>query len=183
MEPKRYGVIAVALVMAFIIGRWSADESPSPAKAKTKQVSTVKVKQTGVTVQQLQEVLAKSKHVTGIQRQEALKSYMDKQVRWKGELISAYSSSGGQLCAVISHRIKPSWVLGQRQVQMTVMFPDSQKELLLKAEKGSLVTYQGILSEYTGSAKKPWLLRDGQIICVQAPQPKVDTVPATAKGK
>lgn len=180
MELRRYGVIAAALAMAFIVGRWSADESPAPAKAKakTKQVGTVKVKQTGVTVQQLQEVLAKSKHVTGIQRQEALRNYMDKQVRWKGELISAYSS-GGQLCAVISHRIKPSWVLGQRQVQVTVKFPGSQKEPLLKAEKGFLVTYQGILSEYTGSAKRPWLLRDGQIICVQAPQPKVGTNPAT----
>ncbi|MHC4571907.1 MAG: hypothetical protein ACYS0C_07510, partial [Planctomycetota bacterium] len=130
METKTYWIIAAVLGMAFIVGRWSAVESPTKAKAKTAR--TAKAKQTDVTVQQLQEVLQKAKKQTSLQRQEALKNYIDKQVQWKGSLKSAYCSDD-QLCAVISHKIKPSWLLGRRQVQVIVNFPDSQKETLLNA--------------------------------------------------
>jgi len=177
METKTYWIIAAVLGMAFIVGRWSAVESPTKAKAKTAR--TAKVEQTDVTVQQLQEVLRKGRKQTSLQRQESLNNYIDKQVQWKGSLKSAYCSDG-QLSAVISHRIKPSWLLGRRRVQVIVNFPDSEKETLLNAQKGSIVTYQGTLSEYTGSAKRPWLLTDGQILSVEVPQPKVRrNTPAT----
>lgn len=179
MDTKKYFILAAVLVMAFMVGRWGADESPAKAKAKTGKARTGKVEQTNVTVQQLQEVLNKGRKLTSLQRQEALKNYINKQVQWKGKLKLA-DCSDGQLCAVISHKVKPSWLLGQRKVQVTVNFPDSQKETLLNAQKGSWVTYQGILSEYTGSAKSPWLLTDGQILRIEVDQPKVRiSLPAT----
>jgi hypothetical protein len=64
-----------------------------------------------------------------------------------------------------------------------VNFPRSQKETLLNAQKGSLVTYQGTLSEYTGSAKSPWLLTDGQILSIEVAKPKVRTNTPATKGK
>ncbi len=177
METKMYWVIAAVLGMAFIVGRWSAVESPTKAKAKTAR--TAKVEQTDVTVQQLQEVLQKGRKQTSLQQEESLKNYIDKQVQWKGSLKSAYCSDG-QLWGVISHRIKPSWLLGRRQVQVIVNFADSQKETLLNAQKGSVVTYQGTLSEYTGSAKRPWLLTDGQVLSIEVAQPEVrKNTPAT----
>jgi len=177
MEAKKYWVIAGALLLAFMVGRWSANELPAKERAETAR--TGKVEQTDVTVQQLQEVLEKSGQLTSLQRQEALEDYIDKQVQWKGSL----KSVDGQLCAVISHRIKPSWALGRRQIQVIVNFPHSQKEMLLNAQKGYLVTYQGILSEYTGSAKSPWLLTNGQVLSIEVPQPKVRTKPPATKGK
>jgi len=172
MEAKKYCAIAGALLLAFMMGRWSADQSPASAKAQTQKAGSGKVEQSDVTVQQLQDVLEKSRKLTSLQRQEALKNYINKQVRWKGILKSAYSSEG-ELWAVISHRVKPSWPLGQRKVQVTVNFADSQRQTLLNAQKGSLVTYQGVLSEYTGSAKRPWLLTDGQILSVEIIKPRV----------
>jgi hypothetical protein len=172
MEAKKYCVIAGALLLAFMLGRWSADQSPASAKAEAQRARSGKVEQSDVTVQQLQEVLNQNRQMTNLRREEALSNYINKQVQWKGTLKSAYSSEG-ELWGVISHRIKPSWLLGQRQVQVTVNFADSQKETLLNAQKGSLVTYQGVLSEYMGSTKRPWLLTDGQILSVEIIQPKV----------
>ncbi len=177
METKKFWVIAAVLGMAFMVGRWSANELP--AKAKAEIARTGKVEQTDVTVQQLQEVLQKSRKQTSLQRQEALEDYIDKQVQWKGSL----KSVDGQLCAVISHRIKPSWALGRRQIRVIVNFPHSQKEMLLNAQKGSLVAYQGTLSEYTGSAKSPWLLTDGQVLSIEVPQPQVRKNQPATKGK
>ncbi len=194
METKKYWVIAVALVFGFVVGRWSTDKSPATAKAQTEKTEkvekverveiarTARVERTNVTVRQLQDVLEKGRKLTGLQRQEALRNYLNKQVQWKGILKSAYCSDG-QISAVISHRIKPSWLLGRRQVQVIVNFPDSQKETLLKAQKGSLVTYQGTLSEYTGSAKRPWLLTDGRILSVEVAKPKVRTKKPATKGR
>lgn len=174
METRKYWGIALALVLAFLMGRWSANQSPASAKAATQRARMGKVEQSDVTVQELQEVFAKGKEMTSLQREEALKNYINKQVQWQGKLKSA-SYSEGQVCAVISHRIKPSWLLGQRQVEATVKFADSEKEELLKAPKGSVVTYQGILSEYTGSAKRPLLLTDGQIVSVEIMKRRVRT--------
>ena len=175
METKKYWVIAVALLMTFMVGRWSIDRSPVSAKAETKKAGTGKVERSDVTVQQLQKVLYQNRKMTSLQREEVLSNYINKQVQWKGTLKSAHSSEG-ELMAVLSHRIKPTWPLGRRQVQVTVnFFPDSEKEKLLNAPKGSLVTYQGTLSEYTGSAKRPWFLTDGHIISVEIDQPEVRT--------
>jgi hypothetical protein len=176
METKKYSMIAGALLLAFMMGRWSTSQSPAPAGAETQRVRSGRVEQSDVTVQQLQEVLNKNRRTTSLQREEALGNYINKQVQWKGILKSAYNSEG-KFWGIISHRIKPSWFLGQRHVQVTVNFADSQKETLLNAQKGSLVTYQGVLSEYTGSAKRPWLLTDGQILSVEIVKPKATTKP------
>jgi len=182
METKKYWAIVAVLVLAFVMGRWSANEPPAEAKAKTEKAGAAEVEQSDVTVQQLQDVLEKTRKLTSLQRQEALKNYINKQVRWKGILKSAYCSEG-KLWAVISHRVKPSWPLGRRKIRVTVNFADSQRQTLLNAQKGSLVTYQGVLSEYTGSAKGPWLLTDGQILSVEAPKPKVRTSTPATKGR
>ena len=179
METKKYWVIAGALLLAFIVGRWSTDQSPASAEAETQKARSGKVEQSDVTVQQLQEVLNQNRQMTSLRREEALRNYINKQVQWKGSL----KSVDGQLCAVISHRIKPSWALGRRQIQVIVNFPHSQKEMLLNAQKGSLVTYQGTLSEYTGSAKSPWLLTDGQVLSIEVPQPQVRKNQPATKGK
>jgi hypothetical protein len=183
MEAKKYWVIAVAIVAAFVVGRWSANESPAAAKAKTEREWTAKieqVEQTDVTVQQLQQIV-ESRRLTELQKQEAVRDYIGKQVQWKGSLKSA-SLTDGRLCAVISHTIKPSWLLGRRHVRATIEFDDSQKEMLLNAQEGSLVTFRATLKEFTSSAKKPCLLTDGQVLRVEAAPPKVGTKSTAAKG-
>lgn len=172
METKKYWVIAGALLLAFIVGRWSTDQSPASAEAETQKARSGKVEQSDVTVQQLQEVLNQNRQMTSLRREEALRNYINKQVQWKGTLKSAYSSEG-ELWGVISHRVKPSWPLGRRNVCVTVNFLDSEKDKLLNARKASLVTYQGILSKYTGSSAKPWCVTDGQILSVEIIGPRV----------
>ena len=43
MEPKKHWVIAVALLMAFMVGRWSVDQSPVSAKADAGRAKSGKV--------------------------------------------------------------------------------------------------------------------------------------------
>jgi hypothetical protein len=175
VETKKYCAIAGAILLAFMVGRWITGQSPASAKAQTKKAQTARVEQSveqsNVTVQQLQELLRQNKQMTSLQREQALGNYINKQIRWKGTLKSAYSSEG-KFWAVLSHRVKPSWPLGRRNVFVTADFAASEKEKLLNAPKRSLVTYQGILSEYTGSAKEPWRVTDGQILSVEIVKPK-----------
>lgn len=171
VETKKYFVIAGAILLAFMVGRWGAGQSPTSAKAQTKKAQTARVEQSNVTVQQLQGLLRQSKKMTSLQREQAFGNYINKQIHWKGTLKSAYSSEG-KFLAVLRHSVKPSWALGHRNVFVTADFAASEKKKLLNAPKGSLVTYQGILSEYTGSAKKPWRVTDGQILSVETVKPK-----------
>ena len=172
---KHFAIIAGAILLAFMVGRWSAGQSPASAEAQSKKGRTAKVEQSNVTVQQLQELLGQSKKMTTLQRDEALGKYISNnkltQIRWKGTLKKAYSSEG-KFLAVVSHKVKPSWALGRRNVLVTVEFAASEKGKLLNAPKGALVTYQGILSEYTGSAERPWCVTDGQILSVEIVKPK-----------
>ena len=174
MDTKQCWLVAGAVVLVFMVGRWSTNQTPASAEAQTEKSGISKVEQTDVTVQQLQQVLDQNKQSTRLQRTEAFANYTSKQEQWKGTLKSAYSSEG-QLWAVISHKITPSWLLGRRSVGVTVNFADSEKNTLLNAPAGSVVTYKGILSEYTGSAKQPWRITDAQILSVEIPQPKVKT--------
>lgn len=172
METKKYGVIAVALVIAFVVIRWNIDELPDTARAKTEKAEITEVKQTNVTIQRLQDVLKRSKKLTELRRR-VLGSYIGRQVQWQGRLEST-DGSNGKFCAVLSHRIKPSWLFGRRRVKVTVNLPYSQRQRLLDVPEGSLTTYQGILSDYTGSPESPWLLTNGQILSVElADQPHV----------
>jgi hypothetical protein len=173
METKKKFAIAGALLLAFMVGRWSGGQPTTAAKAQSKKAQAVEVKVSNVTVQELQELLSESKQKTKLQREQALGNYINKQtqIRWKGTLKSAYSSEG-KPSAVLRHSVKPSWPLGRRNVSVTVEFAASEKGKLLNAAKGSLVTYQGILSEYTGSAEKPWLVTDGKILSVETVKPK-----------
>ena len=181
MDTKQYWLVAGAVVLVFMVGRWSANQTPASAGAQTRKAGIGKVEKTDVTVQQLQQVLNQNKQSTSLQRTEALANYINKQVQWKGTLKSAYSSEG-QLWVVVSHKITPSWLLGRRSVGVTVNFADSEKDILLNATVGSVVTYQGILSEYTGTAKQPWCITDGQVLSVEIPQPKVKTKSQSQKS-
>lgn len=187
MKTKEYWIFVVVAVAAFVVGRWTVKTAPIAANAQQSEfvkdyceanskptiAKTDKVKLIDVTLGQLIELFGRGGQLTSLQKQEEFRKYKGGSVRWKGSLASVSSYRDNEIYTVFDHLLEPAEAeraYGHRlhlHFNVRVTFPVSQKDKLLSAQKGSFVTYQGRLSDYTSVYDGYFQLTNGRVISIE----------------
>jgi hypothetical protein len=89
-----------------------------------------------VTFEEIDKLFGRDSNFTELQKREFFEDYKFQRVQWTGEIMSVRESLGGKLHVRFKHKQKTG------VYDITVSFPNTAKDTLLKLKEGQTATYR-----------------------------------------